>query len=255
MDWDAASYHKLSDPQRGWGLRVLERLAPGDGETILDIGCGTGRLTSEIAHRAPASRIVAIDRSQSMLREARARFASVASFVHADGTRLPFRDDRFDAVFSTATFHWIKDHDALFSEIHRVLKPGGRLVSQSGGGPNLQRLYRRAQRLRVSGEYAPYFVDWEDPWHFATSEQTSARLRHVGFENVDVGLEPAETPFPDTSSYEAFITTVCMRHHLARLPERLREPFIHELGLAAAADDPPLTLDYWRLNIDGRRSG
>lgn len=252
-DWDAATYHRLSDPQRGWGLRVLERLAPAAGERILDIGCGTGRLTSEIAGRARPCEVVGTDHSGAMLKEARSHFGSLAEFVRADGARLPFRDRTFDAVFSTATFHWIPDHETLFAGIRRVLKPGGRLVSQCGGGPNLQMLYRRARKLRSSGPYAPYFDGWADPWNFATPEQTVVRLRTAGFDDIQVSLEPAQTPFPHVTAYEEFVTTVCLRHHLDRLPSALRQPFARELALAAAADDPPLTLDYWRLNADGRR--
>jgi trans-aconitate 2-methyltransferase len=252
-DWDAARYHRLSDPQREWGLRVLERLAPRDDERILDIGCGTGRLTSAVAAHTRV-RVVATDRSAAMLREARAHSAKIVEFVQADGVRLPFLTRTFDAVFSTATFHWIQDHETLFSEIHRVLKPGARLVSQSGGGPNLQLLYQRARALRSSGAYAPYFAGWADPWLFATAEQTVERLSAAGFDEIEVSLEPAQTPFLDTHSYEAFVTTVCLRHHLEKLPENLRYPFVHALALAAAADDPPLTLDYWRLNADARRA-
>jgi ubiquinone/menaquinone biosynthesis C-methylase UbiE len=253
-DWDAEKYHKLSDPQRGWGLRVLERLAPKDGERILDIGCGTGRLTAAIVAEATASEVIATDRSGAMLSEARRQFPDVADFVQADGLRLPFAPRTFDAVFSTATFHWIPDHSLLFSEIHRVLKAAGRLVSQCGGGPNLQSLYRRARELRSTDRYRAYFSDWSDPWNFATTEETVDRLEAAGFLEIKVDLEPAQTPFPDMQSYEAFITTVCMRHHLHRLPEDLQQPFVHELGAAAADDDPPLTLDYWRLNIDARRA-
>ena len=93
-DWNAAEYHKLSDPQREWGLRVLDRLGPRDGERILDIGCGTGRLTAAMAAQAALAQIVATDRSGAMLREARAHFAADAVFVQADGARLPFCADR-----------------------------------------------------------------------------------------------------------------------------------------------------------------
>ena len=175
-DWDAAQYHKLSDPQREWGRRVLARLVPRAGERILDIGSGTGRLTSAIREASPASHVVATDRSAAMLREAQSHFSTVAEFVQADGVRLPFCARTFDAVFSTATFHWIHDHELLFAEIHRVLKPGGRLISQCGGGPNLQLLYQRARALRTSGAYAPYFADWSDPWNFASPEADRWRV-------------------------------------------------------------------------------
>ena len=253
-DWNAAQYHRVSDPQHGWGIRVLDRLAPKSGERILDIGCGTGRLTSQIPQRAAGADVAALDRSHAMLLQARLHYADAAHYAQADGVRLPFADGLFDAVFSTATFHWIKDHDRLFGEIHRVLKPGGRLVSQCGGGPNLQALYRRAQQLRATPPYGRYFEGWDDPWHFAAPDETERRLHAAGFQAIRVTLEAAQTPFPDAPAYEEFITTVCMRHHLERLPDTLRQPFVSELARQAATDDPPLTLDYWRLNISARKA-
>ena len=100
---------------------------------------------------------------------------------------------------------------------------------------------------------SPYFAQWVEPFNFESPDETRARLPRIGFVDVDVTLEPAQTPFPDIDAYAAFVTTVCLRHHLERLPAGLRQPFVRELSEAAAADDPPLTLDYWRLNIDARR--
>ncbi|MEO6212705.1 MAG: methyltransferase domain-containing protein [Vicinamibacterales bacterium] len=251
-DWDAAQYHRLSDPQRAWGLRVLERLQPGPGERILDLGCGTGRLTADIPRRAPGAVVTGVDRSRAMVKKAHEHFGAIAAFAQADGAALPFAVG-FDAVFSTATFHWISDHHTLFAEIHRVLRSGGRLVSQCGGGPNLQRLYRRAGEMRASSRFGSYFVGWADPWNFESVDPTAERLQRIGFVDVRVSLEPAQTPFPSLDAYEEFVTTVCLRQHLDRLPEDLRQPFVHEIAAPAANDDPPLTLDYWRLNIDARK--
>lgn len=251
-DWDAARYHRVSDPQRAWGLRVLDRLAPAPGERILDIGCGTGRLTSEVSRRASGLLIVGLDRSATMLSEARRHFGDHARFVHADAGALPFRE-RFDAVFSTATFHWVPDHDRLFAEIHRVLTPGGRLVSQAGGGQNLAGLRRRSEAIQREPEFVSHFVDWKEPWVYAGVDETESRLRTAGFVDIGVRLEPAPTSFADGDSYREFVACVCLRRQLDLLPPGKHDRYLRPLLDLAAADDPPFTLDYWRLNIDARK--
>jgi trans-aconitate methyltransferase len=251
-EWDAARYHRVSDPQLSWGLRVLDRLRPQPGERILDIGCGTGRLIGDLLARASAARVTGIDRSWPMIAEANGHFGGRAQFVQAEATRLPF-PSAFAAVFSTATFHWVPDHARLFSEIHRVLEPGGRLVSQAGGGPNLSRLYDRTAALARTAEYAPYFAGWADPWTFAGVDDTIDRLERAGFSHVSVWLESAPTSFPDPGAYSEFVATVCLRYQLDRLPDEERQQYVARLTEMAADDEPRFTLDYWRLNIDARK--
>jgi trans-aconitate 2-methyltransferase len=257
-DWDAARYHRLSDPQVGWGRRVVARLAAAPGERILDLGCGTGRLTAEIAGR-PGIVVTGLDRSGAMLSQVRALSSSsgngghTTAYVRGEGVALPFAPGTFDAVFSTATFHWIPDHDRLFGEIHRVLKPGGRLVSQCGGGPNLQRLIERTHALMRDSRFSRWFPEWSDPWCFASESETEVRLGRAGFRDIKVSLEPAPTILPDARTFAEFISTACVRHHVDKLPAEERREFVAELAGRAAADDPPWTLDYWRLNIDARK--
>lgn len=253
-DWDAAQYHRVSDPQRSWGLRVLDRLQPAGGECILDIGCGTGRLTADLHARAATARITAVDRSWTMVREARHHLPAAIGVAEADAVRLPFEADTFDAVFSTATFHWVPDHPRLFAEIHRVLRPGGRLVSQAGGGPNLERLYTRTAALAQDPEYARYFAGWIDPWTFADVDATRERLDGAGFSDSRIWLDSTPTPLADADAYAEFVTTVCLRHQLHRLPDAARAGYVARLADQAARDEPPFTLDYWRLNIDARKS-
>lgn len=253
-DWDAARYHQVSDPQQVWGRRVLDRLAPAAGEHILDIGCGTGRLTADLHARVRGGAcITAADRSWTMVAEARGYLPPALAVVQADAAALPFRCDSFDAVFSTATFHWVPDHERLFAEIHRVLRPRGRLVSQAGGGPNLETLYTRTATLSRDAEFAGYFSRWIDPWTFAGVNDTRGRLEQAGFNDLDVSLESAVTPFSSAERYADFVSTVCLRHHLHCLPEAKRTPYLERLTGMAAADEPPFTLDYWRLNIDARK--
>ncbi|HEX8558636.1 MAG TPA: methyltransferase domain-containing protein [Pyrinomonadaceae bacterium] len=258
-EWDAASYHRLSGPQFSWGRQVLERLSLNGDETVLDAGCGTGRLTAGLLERLPRGRVVAVDLSQNMLAEARShlspRFGGRVEFVRADLAALPF-DEAFDGVFSTAAFHWVPDHPALFRSLFRSLRAGGWLVAQCGGGPNIARLMRRASVLTATEPYAPYFSGWKDAKVFADEVTTAERLRAAGFTDVATGLEPAPTRLDGADEFREFLTTVNMHAHLARLPEGpLRRQFVEELTEQAAADDPPFMLDYCRLNIHARRPG
>ncbi|HET7697260.1 MAG TPA: methyltransferase domain-containing protein [Vicinamibacterales bacterium] len=254
-DWNAARYHEISTPQQTWGRRVLERLPLEGSEVVLDIGCGTGHLTAEIAGRVPAGRVVGVDRSSAMVQQAAAwlrQRAPQAAVVLADAGALPFRR-AFDAAFSGATFHWIHDHAALFRSIVTALRPGGRLVAQCGGGPNLALLYARAQRLMQEPRFARYFEDWDEPTYFADVETTRRRLSEAGFVDVEVSLEPAPTTFDAPDQFRDFIANVCLRHQGARLPRAEWQAFLRDLTVAAAADTPPFTLDYWRLNLAGKR--
>ena len=255
-DWDAAKYHRISDPQLGWGRAVAARLIPAPAEHILDLGCGTGRLTQEIA-ATPEIFVVGLDRSAAMLQEAAARQGQRGqspAYVRGDGAALPFAGV-FDAVFSTATFHWIPDHDGLFRSIHSALKSGGRLIAQGGGAGNLERLYGRARRLMQAPQYARFFTSWSEPHHFENVTDTEKRLKSAGFERIDVSLVFAPVSFDRPEAYAEFVAAVCLRHQLDCLPLEDRDGFMSRVTEEAGSDDPPLTLDYWRLNISARKAG
>jgi trans-aconitate 2-methyltransferase len=255
-DWDAAKYHRISDPQLAWGRVVAERLAPAAGERILDVGCGTGRLTEEIA-RTPGITVVGLDRSASMLRQAGSRgqtpVVGLPTYILADGADLPFAD-AFDAIFSAATFHWIPDHDQLFRSLYTALKPGGRVVAQCGGAGNLSRLHGRARALMRSTDYERYFSGWCDFNHFENVPDTEDRLARVGFTDIVVTLVASPVPFERPEQFSEFVAAVCLRHHLDRLPVEGRDGFMRRMTDQALQDDPPLTLDYWRLNIQARKA-
>ena len=267
MDWNASRYHAISDPQFAWGRRVLQRLAPQPGERILDLGCGTGRLTTMLLEAMGQGTVVGLDRSEAMLREAAGRTAerppvtalhdaaidpSHLTYVLADGAALPFAD-AFDAVFSTAALHWMPDHAAVFASVYCALAPGGRFVAQCGGGPNLERLFTRAAALMDSPAFSAHFGQWRRPWEFADIPTTMMRLEQAGFRSVEVTLEAAPATFADRESFGEFISVVNLRPHLAFLPEADRPAFVGALVDQAAADDDPFTLDYWRLNIHARK--
>jgi trans-aconitate 2-methyltransferase len=256
-EWNAAAYHKVSGPQTSWGQKVLNRLEVRGDERAIDAGCGSGRLTGELMERLPGGRLVAIDRSWNMLMTARANLRPVlgsrVSFVQVSLPDLPFANWA-DLVFSTATFHWIKDHDALFAGIRRTLRSGGRLHAQCGGGPNLRRAHELAEQVMHAEPFAPYFVEWPGPWEFANAAVTADRLKNAGFTDIDTSLEEAPTTLATEADYREFVTTVIYHPHLERLPApQMKQSFIDRVTALAAAEPVPFTLDYWRLNISARR--
>lgn len=256
-EWDATTYHRVANPHVTWGQRVLARLPLQGDETVMDAGCGTGRLTAELLERLPRGRVVAVDRSANMLETARAHlsphFDDRITFVQADLQDLRL-DDPVDHIFSTAAFHWVPDHSRLFAGLFQALVPGGWLVAQCGGGPNILRLRERADALMATPPFAAAFAGWPGPWTFADAETTAKRLRAAGFVAVETGLEEAPTVLPNATEYKDFLASVIFGTHLDRLPDpNLRDRFVTALTDQATADDPPFTLDYWRLNLQGQR--
>jgi trans-aconitate methyltransferase len=226
-------------------------------ERAIDAGCGSGKLTGALMDRLPRGSIVAIDRSWNMLLTARANLrpahGSRVAFVQAALPDLPFADYA-DLVFSTATFHWVKDHPALFAGIWRALRSGGRLHAQCGGGPNLKRAHRLAEEVMHRDPFTPFFTNWPGPWEFADTDTTAARLKAAGFIDIDTSLEETPTTLASEEDYREFVTTVIYHPHLERLPSAaLRQEFLDRVTALSASDDPPFTLDYWRLNMSARK--
>lgn len=256
-EWNSGAYQRISDPQFQWGLKVLSRARFQGGETVLDAGCGTGRLTAELLRRLPTGRVVALDLSCNMLRTATQQlsneFRGRVTFVASDLGSLPFQS-AFDHIFSTATFHWVPDHDRLFRGLFGALKPGGSLISQCGAKGNLQMLLRRVAVLCQAAEFRAYLGSYRDCWVYSDAESAAGRLRAAGFSGVETWIEPAPTPLKTAERYSEFIANVILHRHLERLPsDGLRAEFISELTRQAANDDPAYELDYWRLNMDARR--
>jgi trans-aconitate 2-methyltransferase len=243
-DWDAGTYDRVSGPQVEWASRVLERLSLRGDELVLDAGCGSGRVTRMLLERLPEGHVIAVDSAPSMVAHASHALGEGATVMQADLTELTL-DRRVDAVFSNAVFHWIADHELLFERLFDVLRPGGRIVAQCGGAGNVKHFHEVARAVAEQGPYAEHLSGWQGPWNFAGAEQTAERLRRAGFTQVECGLEP----WPVTPENPvAYLTTVCLGHHLERLPEDLRDGFAEAVAGRFGAE-----LDYVRLNIDARR--
>jgi trans-aconitate 2-methyltransferase len=243
-DWDAETYDRVANPMTTWGAAVLDRLPLRGDERIMDAGCGSGRVTELLAERLPRGGVVAVDGSPSMIELARsrlARFGSRIDFLVADlGRPIPVAEP-VDAVLSTATFHWVPDHDALFRNLSAVLRPGGRLVAQCGGAGNIASVQRV---LATIGD------GWLGPVHFETPEATTDRLAAAGFVDIRCWLTEEPTRFEPGEPFEAYLRTVVLGAHVERLAPADRDPFVHEVASRLAKP----AIDYVRLNIDAIRA-
>jgi len=240
-DWDGVTYDRIADPMTRWGATVLDRLPLEGHESVLDAGCGSGRVTERLLERLPAGRVIAADAAPSMLVEARKRlerFGPRVEFLECDlGEALPVGP--VDAVFSTATFHWVADHDALFRNLAGALEPDGWLVAQCGGAGNIAGVRRALADL---GE------TWPGPWTFATPEETAARLSATGFVDIETWLHEEPTVIEPGEPMETFLGTVILRSHLERRPPDERPAFVRSVAERLPASE----IDYVRLNIRAR---
>jgi trans-aconitate 2-methyltransferase len=242
-EWDATTYQRISVPHEEWAEAVLARLPLTGAETVLDAGCGTGRVTRMLIERLPAGRVIGVDGSAAMIEKVREILRPQDEAFVADLAALELAEP-VDHVVSSAVFHWIHDHDELFRRMRACLRRGGRLVAQCGGKGNIDDFRRTAQAVARREPYAPYFEDFGDVWHYAGAEETEARLRAAGFEDVRCWLEPWRVVPPEPAE---FSRTITLSGHIDRLPAELHDRFVADV-LAEAGE--PLTLDYVRLNVD-----
>jgi trans-aconitate 2-methyltransferase len=242
-DWRGEAYDRISAPHAAMGTPVIERLVLEGDERVLDAGCGSGRLTEQLLERLPDGAVVALDGSASMLEQAArrlARFGDRVTFVEADLADPPLPvDGQVDAILSTATFHWVLDHDALFRGLAGVLRPSGQLSFQCGGTGNAAALIEgaRAEGVETSGAF-----------HMAGAEETRTRLAAHGFVDIEAWLEPHTITFETRDEMLEYIVTPYLRPATG-LPE-------HELQrLAGAIIDRigRMAIDYVRLNVTARR--
>jgi trans-aconitate 2-methyltransferase len=240
--WDAQTYDRSSEPQQAWGAAVLARLSGIQADAcVLDVGCGTGRVTEELLGLVPKGRVLAIDASQDMVDAARERLGGRAEVWRQDVLDLDL-DEPVDAIVSTATLHWVTDHDHLWRRLGGALRPGGVLEAQCGGECNIARV--REAIDAAARQAAPELVGFS-PWLFAGPAETERRLRTAGFGQARCWLEPQLT-YPN--DMDVFVRTCILPAHLARLPEKRREQFV-----AAVVARVSLPLDYVRLNVSAVR--
>jgi trans-aconitate 2-methyltransferase len=247
VDWDAAAYDDLADvPHDAWAEQVLGRLELAGNETVLDAGCGTGRMIALLRERHPGLTLIGADGSPKMLERARENLGEGVQLIESNLLELEI-DVPVDVIVSNAVFHWITEHQILFDRMFALLRPGGRLEAQCGGEGNIAEVERAVDALAGYERFAPYLRGEHQAWNYASVGDTELRLARAGFERALAWLEPWPVEPRDPRRY---LATVVLPWHLERLPPPLRDDFIDAvLGSAPR----PLVIEYVRLNISARR--
>ena len=238
-DWDAETYDRLPIPMTRWGEAVVGWLDLAGDERVLDAGCGTGRVTSLLRDLLPRGTVIALDGSPAMLARAGERLGNDrVEFVLADlRSPLPV-EPPVDAILSTATFHWIQDHETLFANLAAVLRPGGQLAAQCGGKGNI-----------ASIDAALRDIGLQQRKNYASPETTRSRLETAGFIDVETWLHEEPTPLPP-GDLEPYLEAICLGDHVEGLAPGDRRKLVHEV----ARRMPGPVIDYVRLNIRARRA-
>lgn len=241
--WDAVTYDRLPLPHLQWGARAIERLRLRGDERVLDAGAGTGRVTEQLLEHLPSGQVVALDASETMLHQLRRRTATYGDrveIVQGDLREPLVIDPPVDAVLSTATLHWIADHDAVFRNLAAVMCPGGRLVVDCGGRGNIVRVGRV---LRAMGR------EDRQVWNFAGPEATRERLERAGFTEIETWLQPDPAVLAPGEQFRSYLATVVLGAHIEDMSADDQEAFVNEV--AERMGEP--IVDYVRLNIVAMR--
>ena len=239
--WNPESYARNARFVSDLGSPVAELLAPKPGERTLDLGCGDGVLTRKLADLG--CEVVGIDSSAAQIEAAR-KLELDARVMNAEA--LPFTEE-FDAIFSNAVLHWIKNADSMIASVYRALKPGGRFVAECGGYGCVHTvrtaLVQALDRREIDGEA-------HVPWYFPTPGDYATRLERAGFRVDTIGLIPRPTPLP--GDIIGWLETFA-QSFLHALPHEARQEYLREVRAALEPQlrekDGTWVADYIRLRF------
>jgi trans-aconitate 2-methyltransferase len=230
VHWDAEAYARNSQAQLGWARELIEKLSLQGHEAVLDIGCGDGKVTAEIARRVPRGEVIGIDSSEDMVRKARSAFPPEAeprlSFQLMDARALAF-EARFDVAFSNAALHWLKEHRPMLKGVARSLKPGGRVLFQMGGEGNGEEIFAVASEMIGSAPWREFFSGFPFPWGFHGPGEYRTWCEEAGLRPRRIELLPRDMVQQGADGLANWVRTTWMPY-TERLPTARREAFIRE---------------------------
>jgi len=226
--WNAKDYEKNSKVQQKWAMELIEKLQLKKTEDVLDLGCGNGKITAEIAELVDEGSVVGVDNSKSMINLAMEKYPqnkySNLSFKLMDARSLAF-EEHFDIVFSNAALHWIKNHKPVIEGIFKSLKHSGRILLQMGGQGNAAGILSLIEEVQIDLEWQPYFCNFNFPYGFFGIEEYKQLLLEGGFNIQRVELIPKDMEHDGNLGLEGWIRTTWLPY-INQVPEDKRTKFI-----------------------------
>jgi len=259
-DWDAADYERHSAAQRQWARELIDKLHLRGDEALLDIGCGDGKVTAEIAALVPNGRVVGIDNSPEMVGFAARSFGgrpgSNTVFLLKDTRELDFAEE-FDVVFSNATLHWVIDHRPVLRGICRALRPGGRVLLQMGGRGNAAEVLAVMDNLPADPKWQRYFPEPVNPYAFYGPEEYTGWLIEAGLTPVRLELLAKDMAQPGKVGLASWVRTTWLPY-TQRVPEEMRDEFVSHVVERYVQSHPPdsdglLHVQMVRLEVEARK--
>ncbi|WP_372995208.1 class I SAM-dependent methyltransferase [Lutispora sp.] len=240
FDWDANDYNKNSSMQYTLANELIPKLGLKGNERVLDVGCGDGKITAEIAKLLPDGSIVGIDISEDMINFSKKNFASQGikniDFIVDDATKMDFYDE-FDLIVSFTCLHWIEDHVAVLNNVRKALKNSGRLFMQCGGKGNMPHLIEALLNIASKDKWSKYFENFNFPWFFYGIDEYNTWLEQIGLIKKRVELVPKDIVHKGKEGLMGWIRTTWMPY-TSRVPKELQSNFIEEIVDLYMMDNP-----------------
>lgn len=229
--WNAEDYAKNSSAQFQWGQELIAKLFLQGSESVLDIGCGDGKISAQLAQIVRNGNVLGIDSSANMIRFASEQFPPTKNpnlaFLHMDATRI-FLSEKFDVAFSNSALHWIEDQTSVLRGVHSCLRPGGKILFQMGGRGNATEVFNVIHRVLQDPRWQPYYVNFTLPYHFYGPEDYEACLLESRFHPVRVELMPKDMRSQGTEALMGWLRTTWFPY-TDPLPIELRDTFLAEV--------------------------
>jgi trans-aconitate 2-methyltransferase len=223
-EFDGKKYEKASAHQKEWGSKILGELNLRGTEQVLDLGCGDGVLTAQIADLVPHGEVVGIDASQGMIEAARGKERANLRFVLMDIDQLNYVEE-FDVVFSNATLHWVKNHERLLDNVRIALRTDGKLRFNFAGEGNCSHFFKVIREAMSHDDFAAGFADFQWPWYMPSVEQYESLVHRSGLRDARVWGENADRLFPDVDTMVRWVDQPSLVPFLACVPEANRRAF------------------------------